>query len=1376
MATINLEGFGPVELRDDFLDLSPEDQQQEIIRATQSGPAEMPDTEEDSDVSVFRDVAEGFGAGLVGIAQGLSETAALGFDIATDSSTSRGVTESFEATKEALGFTPETTAGEVTNLITNFGLGAFIPLTWLSRAKAAAAGTQSLKASSTFAKSAEAFGTSAAGRALLTNMPGKVAATSLGVAASDFFVSPSSMTTIADAFDALPAELRTEDDTGLVGRDEALRRFRNKFRVATEGGALSGAFDIAIPVVGKAVGSVSALPGAGAVARRVSGAFDYLGNRAASWNWLNKNFTASGGIPREQFELLSDARGISDEAANDVYRLVQNFDDQARKVVKGQLPFARNKKGLEKAYSDLQRYLEGDKQALSQYGSKVEEAASLLRTQVDDLSDRVYAEVEELRKLGQVDDGTASAILSTIQTQKGSYLRRLYNGPEQVSDVGVFRSTAEYNKAVDEVTDFISSTTEAVGKADDQIRAEAQVYVDELLGLRVLETGFDADKVAAEAAKNLEAAKNITKTDVPLYDISEGILAKRSRVLEESPTVRKLLREKRGAADVPERVVKTVSDMANFVAHNKMYRSMVEDSTLTKTFDEAASLFNSTGAKPFIIRPSVLDDTGEAVPLGRVEEETLESLGYVKVPMKPGGLLDSSFGTLGGNFVRKELYDTLVYDRIKDTTFNKLLAVSLQAKGISQVGQTVLNPLGQIRNGLSNFFLLAANGNIARATDLADSLALTFGKPGKLSDAEFKEMYQWLGDLGLRDQNIVTNEYRSLIREGADLSGFAQKTQKAGQSLVEAVPFYRFLQKAYSGVDNAGKTAGLFAEQAKYANAFRRAGINPEDAGALGQTLVNSGLAVRTSALNENIPFLTVMAADIVKGTMPVYSRVPEAVKAIRRIPVMGNFIAFPAEIMRNTTNILRQSMREMGMTVTDDLVQSIKTARPGLSDQGARKAAQQFVDEVKAIGAKRVAGLYTSAFGLTAGVQGAMLRLNGMDDQDLEAMQRFSAPFQRGNALAPVNFDRETGKLEYVDLSYMMPYDFIVAPARRAMRTYAEKGAVDAGTADQILSSVFDASKSLLEPFAGESLVAERLMDIYGRQGRTQLGSPIFREGDDEGEKIAKSFIHVLGGFEPAMLKYIFEIRAGEIQPGRLVRAITDEPGRQGQEYTLQEELLTHMTGFRKMEMDLKKSLQYKGFEYGGKVNSIKSGFTSLARRPDSSAEEVMAEFMDVQEDLLRHQRALAKDIEAAQKLGLERRDIKRALKEGNVGSKDINAIMRGRRNPYYASQQLAKEIRRKARRDENRVMQSLDRSSLNRFARGLRRDSLFELEQGGSQPVENIEQKQPLSSPVAPATVPQPTARGPEASLQTPDLELLGSNPIDALKNLQILQRGNK
>lgn len=43
---------------------------------------------------------------------------------------------------------------------------------------------------------------------------------------------------------------------------------------------------------------------------------------------------------------------------------------------------------------------------------------------------------------------------------------------------------------------------------------------------------------------------------------------------------------------------------------------------------------------------------------------------------------------------------------------------------------------------------------------------------------------------------------------------------------------------------------------------------------------------------------MDVMAADIVKATMPTYSRVPEFIKSLRKIPVVGNFTAFPAEVI----------------------------------------------------------------------------------------------------------------------------------------------------------------------------------------------------------------------------------------------------------------------------------------------------------------------------------------------------------------------------------------------------------------------------------------------------------------------------------------------
>ena len=52
-------------------------------------------------------------------------------------------------------------------------------------------------------------------------------------------------------------------------------------------------------------------------------------------------------------------------------------------------------------------------------------------------------------------------------------------------------------------------------------------------------------------------------------------------------------------------------------------------------------------------------------------------------------------------------------------------------------------------------------------------------------------------------------------------------------------------------------------------------------------------------------------AADIVRNTIPNYNLVPTAVKTIRKLPT-GNFVSFPAEILRTSTNILLRSIDEM--------------------------------------------------------------------------------------------------------------------------------------------------------------------------------------------------------------------------------------------------------------------------------------------------------------------------------------------------------------------------------------------------------------------------------------------------------------------------------
>ena len=98
-------------------------------------------------------------------------------------------------------------------------------------------------------------------------------------------------------------------------------------------------------------------------------------------------------------------------------------------------------------------------------------------------------------------------------------------------------------------------------------------------------------------------------------------------------------------------------------------------------------------------------------------------------------------------------------------------------------------------------------------------------------------------------------------------------------------------------------------------------------------------------------------ASDIVKETMPIYSRVPEVIKAIRRIPVAGNFVAFPAEVIRNTTNIVQRGTRELGFKASNELIEKI-------GEQGAKRLER----EIRAIGANRLTTSYIASAGVIPG------------------------------------------------------------------------------------------------------------------------------------------------------------------------------------------------------------------------------------------------------------------------------------------------------------------------------------------------------------------------------------------------------------------------
>ena len=126
-------------------------------------------------------------------------------------------------------------------------------------------------------------------------------------------------------------------------------------------------------------------------------------------------------------------------------------------------------------------------------------------------------------------------------------------------------------------------------------------------------------------------------------------------------------------------------------------------------------------------------------------------------------------------------------------------------------------------------------------------------------------------------------------------------------------------------------------------------------------------------------------AANIVRNTMPNYDRVPKGVKALRQLPI-GSFFSFPAEIIRTSANIARQSAKEMQST------------NPLIRDRGL----------------KRMAGFTVTTMGLGT-IADMSAKLAGFNEEEQNAIAVLSeTPWSN---TAPRNIVKIDGKI--YDISY---------------------------------------------------------------------------------------------------------------------------------------------------------------------------------------------------------------------------------------------------------------------------------------------------------------------------------------------------------------------
>ena len=159
----------------------------------------------------------------------------------------------------------------------------------------------------------------------------------------------------------------------------------------------------------------------------------------------------------------------------------------------------------------------------------------------------------------------------------------------------------------------------------------------------------------------------------------------------------------------------------------------------------------------------------------------------------------------------------------------------------------------------------------------------------KLSDEAFILKYEEYLQAGIVRTSVKGRELQAIFK---DIEGFKSFDNIVGylQDKILKVPLKiaEKFQDVYMGVDDIFKIIVYESELATLSKAYPDMLKTP-----------------------TKLKQLEKQASQIVTNTMPTYDKVPPAIKAIRRLPI-GNFVSFPAEILRNTVYSVKQSIKEI--------------------------------------------------------------------------------------------------------------------------------------------------------------------------------------------------------------------------------------------------------------------------------------------------------------------------------------------------------------------------------------------------------------------------------------------------------------------------------
>ena len=1205
--------------------------------------------------SLIGDIGRGIGAGVVSIPQGIATLPTTGIDLLFDTNVTEDVNAFFEEFKPEV----DSTAGKTAQLITQFGLPG-------------------LRAASALSKLSK----------------GKQLA---GVAAVDAAVATDDVETFADMiFDDESDEERLQK---LEGRDAATERLKERLQVFGEtaafvyatpkivGGAVKTAgagLDLAAPYLSALAKATikDGSEGVAAAARADRNVGDFL----------RKNFTYGGAFEQtaKNNKVIADAMQAKMLYASTLEREVIDNMEKIRKTMEDASTIGgklTDKDALEltKAISAYRTPLLVVERQYPNLKSGAKKKAIMKRIREDALK-----KIKSFEGSGNKIDYESLGVntnnhISKLLEENNGLFRQEQQMILELSDpkaaVTSLLIKPPFRKAIEDNIGYYGTTIyrsilEKGYEVPKQLKDKAVKQIKEAFKT----DDNTARDIFSKLIKGSQGGQKYETPEMFVENIKFGLL--QGKDLKNLPAVREAMGEvtplsyknpgdwRKALKDEATATAATMSKLGSLVGSSKTFatiRQLNDDAIrlgstpFLKTANDfggqlprEAKIIDPKTGKPETYKSGPLKGQEKPAPVKEtfyLDDANGNPVEYVKFGKQSGALMDT--------YAPRVFFDAVTgaqkdFISVMPVPIKKLYQGLLGLKSFAQYGKTILGPTAQIRNNTSVPFMALMNANLGPSGNFMNNFKMAFaGAIDPRQKTKFTKEVKEASEYGLMvGRGTQLQEIADVATFATDDSSLLLKLKSTGVgdtiNRIKGVP-----EKIYTGSDNAARLINWSGEQSKLTKVIAKSSddsmmpvtsarnMTDSDIAKLITVDKDMGAVVNVGQLKRAgdkvlDKFIKGEAADIALNVTPTYSRVPRVVKELKYLPVIGNFTAFPAEIIRNTYNTLSRAIKELASNNT----------------------------ELQKIGARRIAGGLTATVGVPSALTATALALTGAEQEQVDAYKRsFAAPWEKTATMIPTGTDSKGNITGFYNFSYTNPYDFLQRPFKAISNAIANGNTNEASLMSIASNAAFDSVGEFVDPFLSGSIGAAALQEAY--QGKTATGKVIWNESDMLGEKSYKGMLHALNAVAPTATPFRIEVDAEgtQIVPKDFTTAaaslFTGEDATispRGKEIDVAETLVSAFSGIKIAKPQIQRSLYYKAAESKRAIRETTNEFNRLLRSNNRrDAEDFVKGYINTNESRYNSLRTLYTAIEDARTLGLADYEIDEQLKIAKVANRDL-------------------------------------------------------------------------------------------------------------------------